>query len=305
MPTATPELTPDHPLMILAFDQRGWLSNALWDMDPAAPVTGERATVMEEVKSLVGDGMLAASAPAQGTVGMLVDSEFGTPALDAAAPRDDVALCIPLERNNRPVLELEPDCWETLDKYQPAYAKLLIWHNPDSDPNPLQRQLRELQDVSAELQTRGQAWILEILQPPTDAQLSSVNGDRERYDDEVRPDLMVETISQIHDVDVYPDVWKLEGLSSVPATERVVDAMRQDSPGPVHAVVLGRNAPDEAVDDWLTTAARGGFAGFAIGRSIWWEPAKRWLDGDDGRATAVAGIAARYERFTDVYLTAR
>ena len=48
----------------------------------------------------------------------------------------------------------------------------------------------------------------------------------------------------------------------------------------VVCVLLGRGACDEKVDHWLRAAAPvEGFVGFAIGRSIWWDALKGFLDG--------------------------
>jgi 5-dehydro-2-deoxygluconokinase len=59
------------------------------------------------------------------------------------------------------------------------------------------------------------------------------------------------------------------------------------------------------VDHWLRQAAPvEGFVGFAIGRSIWWDPLKGWLDGALDRETARSQIAANYTRFVDVYKSA-
>ena len=45
-------------------------------------------------------------------------------------------------------------------------------------------------------------------------------------------------------------------------------------------MLLGRGASDEKVDHWLREAAPvEGFIGFAIGRSIWWDALKGFLDG--------------------------
>ena len=44
-----------------------------------------------------------------------------------------------------------------------------------------------------------------------------------------------------------------------------------------------------------------GYVGFAIGRSIWWDPLKAYVDGSSPRDEAAARIAANYRRFVDVY----
>ena len=41
--------------------------------------------------------------------------------------------------------------------------------------------------------------------------------------------------------------------------------------------------------------------GFAIGRSIFWDAVKGWLDGSRERGAAAREIADNYRRFIDVY----
>ncbi len=70
----------------------------------------------------------------------------------------------------------------------------------------------------------------------------------------------------------------------------------------VGCVVLGRGANSEKVDHWLRTAAGvPGYLGFAIGRTIWWDQLKGYLDGSISRDDAAAQISANYRRSIDVY----
>jgi myo-inositol catabolism protein IolC len=70
----------------------------------------------------------------------------------------------------------------------------------------------------------------------------------------------------------------------------------------VVCVLLGRGASDDKVDHWLRQAAPvEGFVGFAIGRSIWGDPLKGFLDGSIERSDAARQIGQNYLRFVDVY----
>ena len=67
-------------------------------------------------------------------------------------------------------------------------------------------------------------------------------------------------------------------------------------------VVLGRGANDEKVEHWLRQGATvDGYAGFAIGRTIWWDALKGFLDGGLEREAAAQQIADNYLRFVRVY----
>jgi 5-dehydro-2-deoxygluconokinase len=70
----------------------------------------------------------------------------------------------------------------------------------------------------------------------------------------------------------------------------------------VVCVLLGRGANDEKVEHWLTQAAPvDGFVGFAIGRSIWGDPLKAFIDGSASREEAANQIGHKYMRFVSVY----
>jgi 5-dehydro-2-deoxygluconokinase len=70
----------------------------------------------------------------------------------------------------------------------------------------------------------------------------------------------------------------------------------------VTSVLLGRGASDEKVDEWLRVAAPvEGFIGFAIGRSIWWDALKGFLEERLDRRKAAEQIADNYLRFIKVY----
>ncbi len=48
-----------------------------------------------------------------------------------------------------------------------------------------------------------------------------------------------------------------------------------------------------------------GYIGFAIGRSIWWNPLKAYVDGKIDRAAGARKIAENYLRFVAVYERAK
>ena len=86
----------------------------------------------------------------------------------------------------------------------------------------------------------------------------------------------------------------------------LVAQARADGRDGVVCVVLGRGADDAKVDHWLTEAAPvDGFVGFAIGRSIWWDPLKAYVDGKIERSAGARKIAENYLRFVSVYERAK
>jgi len=173
----------------------------------------------------------------------------------------------------------------------------------ESAASAVPRQLRRLKELSDWLHAGERRFLFELLVPATEEQLQRVDGDSDRYDAELRPELMRRAIEAIQGAGIEVDIWKIEGVD-----EREDAAMlsEQARSGPgregVKCVVLGRGASTEKVEQWLQQAAPvEGFVGFAIGRSIWWDALKAWLAQETDRETAAAQIAENYLSFVEVY----
>ena len=114
---------------------------------------------------------------------------------------------------------------------------------------------------------------------------------------------MRRAIEDIQDAGIEVDIWKIEGVDERSDAEMLAEQTRSgDGREGVVCVLLGRGANDEKVDHWLTQAAPvEGFVGFAIGRSIWGDPLKSFLDGSLAREDAARQIGDNYTRFVGVY----
>jgi 5-dehydro-2-deoxygluconokinase len=114
---------------------------------------------------------------------------------------------------------------------------------------------------------------------------------------------MRRAIETIQAAGIEVDIWKIEGVDDRDDAAMLAEQTRSGSGREgVKCVVLGRGASAEKVDRWLQAAAPvDGFVGFAIGRSIWWDALKGFLDEGLPREQAAAQIADNYLRFTNVY----
>jgi myo-inositol catabolism protein IolC len=166
-----------------------------------------------------------------------------------------------------------------------------------------ERQLGRLKRLADWLHEHDRKFLFELLVPAEEHQLEAVGGDTDRYDAELRPELMRGAIEQIQDAGVDVDIWKIEGVDTREDAQMLIEQTRKgEGNEKVVSVLLGRGASDEKVDHWLQQAAPvEGFIGFAIGRSIWWDSLKGFLDGKLDRETAATQIADNYQRFIQVY----
>jgi myo-inositol catabolism protein IolC len=74
----------------------------------------------------------------------------------------------------------------------------------------------------------------------------------------------------------------------------------------VRCIVLGRGEDAKKVRDWVTAAAGvPGFIGFAVGRTVFWDPLVAWRAGKTTREAAVEEVSRRYREFVDTFDRAR
>ena len=293
----------DGKLYILAFDHRGSFQKKWFGLegDPS-PEETER---IADGKHLIFEGLARAldkGADPQITGG-LVDEQFGGNIPEQARERG-IRLAMPVEKSGQDEFDFQygDEFGEHIERFDPDFSKVLVRYNPDGDAEMNRRQLDRLKRLSDWLHEHDRKFLFELLVPATDEQLESVGGDSDRYDAELRPDLMIRVIAELQDAGVEADVWKIEGVDDRSDCERIVAQARTGGRDGVVCVVLGRGASSEQVDEWLRAGAPvDGYVGFAIGRSIWWDALKGFLDGDLEREKAADQIADNYLRFVSVY----
>ena len=94
-----------------------------------------------------------------------------------------------------------------------------------------------------------------------------------------------------------PDWWKLEGQPSRAAWDAVARAVKDGDPLCRGVVLLGLEAPEEDLAQAFAVARDCGLVkGFAVGRTIFVEPAAEWFAGRIGDREAVERMAGAFER---------
>ena len=234
---------------------------------------------------------------------MLVDEQFGGD-IPAEAKAAGLVLSMPVEKSGQEEFDFQygDQFGEHIAEFDPDFSKVLVRYNPEGDAGMNARQTARLKRLADWLHDNDRKFLFELLVPATDAQLESVGGDGDRFDTELRPDLMIRTIAAFQEADVEVDIWKIEGVDDRGECERIVAQARAGGRDGVVCVVLGRGASTDKVDEWLRAGATvDGYVGFAIGRSIWWDALKAFLDDSLERERAAEQIAENYLRFVKVY----
>ena len=294
----------DRPLYILPFDHRGSFQTKMFGWQ--SPLSDAQTAEVAGAKRVIYDGFLAALAGGvpRGKAGILVDEQFGASILRDAASNDLVTAC-PSEKSGQAEFDFEygEDFASHIEAFNPIFCKVLVRYNPEGDRASNKRQAQRLKRLTDFLAARGRSrFMFELLVPPEKTQLDRLKGNREAYDLELRPRLMVEAIQELQDGGVNPDLWKVEGLARREDYGRVVAAAHAGGRHNVGCIVLGRGEDDRKVREWLEIAAAvPGFVGFAIGRTVFWDPLAALRGKRATRDQTVAEIARRYRQFVDLF----
>ncbi len=205
-------------LYILAFDHRGSFQKKMFGIegDPSPEETEKIASA----KRLIFEGMLQASGQGvdPAALGVLVDEQFGSDIPQQARERG-LKLAMPVEKSGQDEFDFEygQDFGAHIERFDPDFSKVLVRYNPAGDLTTNERQLGRLKELSDWLHEqpddgrsaqsseaggraggeRPRKFLFELLVPGTDEQLASVDGDSDRYDAELRPELMRQAISEI------------------------------------------------------------------------------------------------------------
>ena len=290
------ELGYDDKLYILAFDHRGSFEKMVGDN---ARVPGAKTLIWEGFQRAVSQG------EPKDRAGVLVDGQYG-PDVAREAKAGGYKLAMPVEKSGQNEFDFEygEQFGEKIEEFDPDFSKVLVRYNPEGDQEMNERQTARLRRLSEWLHEHHRKFLFELLVPAEPAQLEQVAGSDDRYDTELRPQLMMEAILQLQNGGVEPDIWKIEGIDDRESCNEIAQLARREGRDRVSCVVLGRGASDEKVDQWLRAGAGlDGYIGFAIGRSIFAESVKAYAADPDGfdRDAAVEKIARNYLRFIEVY----
>ena len=276
----------DWPVMrVFAFDHRKQLE------DLAAEL-GADASLIPAFKTLC----LAAARRVQAGrpgYGILSDGRLGEEALFAAA---GTGLWIgrPVELpGSRPLeLEIGPDYGTGLAEWPADHVvKVLCFCHPDDDEAMRAGQEATVLRLARAARANGREFLLEVIP-------SKVGP--------VGDDTTATLIRRFYEIGVYPDWWKLEPSVSAAAWARTCAAISENDPHVRGIVVLGLDAPMEELEASFAEAARFPLVkGFAVGRTIFFEAARGWLDGTLDDEGAIALMATKYETLCAAWDRAR
>jgi 5-dehydro-2-deoxygluconokinase len=246
-----------------------------------------------EVKRLAYDAFLLArdrSAAVREFGALLVDEQYASAVL-ADALRAGVNVGAPAEKAGAFPLTWSAEPFSRA--LTGAFAKVLVRYRSDDDEAVQNGQWEKLDALQAWCRGAGKPLVVEILV----ARRGEPEDDFEAIG---RPAMLAGFIAEAYRRALTPEFWKVEGTLS-PDGARTIDAAIAANAA-CRQIILGKAADLATIDRWFAAAAASPTAvGFAIGRSVFWEPSAAFLSGSRTADRAAADICANYLQLVDAW----
>lgn len=271
-------------LLALAIDHRAQLEAVADELN----VPRERINTFKTF-AVAAAAKIAAGRPG---FGMLIDGTYGREALFRAADHD-FWIGRPVELpGSRPLdFDYGGDLGSRLAEWPVGHTiKCLCFYHPDDPAELKARQERELLRVFDAARRVGRELLVEII--------AGKNGP-------LTPDTVPSVIERLYDLGIKPDWWKLEPQADSAAWNRIAATIAARDSHCRGIVMLGLEAPEAELEAAFRAAADVTLVkGFAVGRTIFADAARRWLAGEIDDATATADMADRFGRLVAAWVRA-
>lgn len=290
-------------LFILAFDHRASFAKNVFGL--SEPPNELEKQQIHHYKQIIYKGFQQAilkGIPERGAA-ILIDEETGDAVLQEAITEKHIVI-LTIEKSGQEEFDFQygDNFGAHIEKYKPTFAKALIRYNPEGDTALNKRQRQRLKILNDYCHSHGYKFLIEPLIPATAEQLASVGGEQHRYDVEIRPALTSKMITELNSDSIEPDIWKIEGMEHSQTYEDAVKHARMEGRDKVGVVILGRDAPEEVVEEWLEAGAKvPGVVGFAIGRTIFQQTLVNLHSGKIDDTKAMEEIAENYLHYYKVF----
>lgn len=268
-------------LHVFAIDHR-------WQLEEVTDELGVDRGRLRDLKVLLGQAFRRVAGGDE-AAGVLIDDVYGDGALEELTGSGVwISRAVELAKSRPVEFVGGPNVAATLRTWpQEHVVKCNLYMHPDDDGEikELQEQ-RVLQLFDACVQN-DRRLLLEVQAP--------LGG---RYDESSLATLL----DRFYKLGVRPDWWKLPPSLDPGVWKRIGGVVRERDPYCAGLLVLGQGLEGEQLAESFAAASSEPFcAGFAVGRSIYAAPARRWLAGEIGDEELVATVADNYEQMISLW----
>jgi 5-dehydro-2-deoxygluconokinase len=279
-------------LNVLAFDHR----SQFLELAQQAGADESRIPALKMLL-LQAAAMVEQQASLQGRIGVLIDGgPYGELALHAATGRGwwvgrpvEQPGSRPLRFDGMRSLGSQMNHWP-----REQVVKCLSHYHPD-DPFELrleqEARVAELWEATRE---SGHELLLEIIPP---AGIAGPGGAPPCAQDEA----VLRSLARLYNLGFKPEWWKLAPLQSSGSWDALGALIEARDPLCRGVVLLGLNAPLDELAQGFRRARHNIVKGFMVGRTLWAEPALRWLKGDIDDQALVQQVAQNFAGLVDAW----
>jgi len=279
--------TPRDELFVFAFDHR----NPFFAL---AQEVGADEARLPKLKQLFVEAVAETEATQglAGRVGILCDDRYGQDALNAATGRGWwIGRPVELPGSNPLVFDRGRSVGTTLIAWPSEHvAKCLVLFHPDEAIDVRLENEAQIGALYEAVQGSGHELMLEIIPPRSLPQA---------------PDTVYRAMKRLYNLGIYPEWWK---LAPMPAAQwQAIDALiGERDPHCRGVLLLGLNAPlASVVAGFRDAAGSKSVRGFAVGRTIFHEPARAWLAGEVDDAGVKARVRTTFEALIEAWRQGR
>jgi len=274
-------------LCVFAFDHR----KQLVDM---ANEAGVDTTRLPELKTLLLRAAQEAATEAglDRRSGILADTTFGQSTLNAITGKG-WWIGRPIEMPGSRPLRLEHGNIgsQLVDWPQEHVVKCLVFYHPHDSAELRKEQDELILDVWQGCNKTGHELLLEVILPEN-------NPDKQES-------YYLEMLSHFYSLGIQPDWWKLPPLS-LESWQAISGLIEQQDPWCRGILILGLDAPEEKLKAGFAAAAQAPWVkGFAVGRTIFGQPSRQWLQGELNDEALIAEVKGNYLRLIDYWREVR
>jgi 5-dehydro-2-deoxygluconokinase len=263
-------------LRVLAVDHR-------WQLEEVADELGVERGRLRELKVLLARAFLK-MAQGDASAGVLIDDVYGDEALEELTGSGawisravEVAKSRPVEFVGGPNPAATLRAWP-----EEHVVKCNLYMHPEDDDEVREIQEQRVLQLYDACLANDRRLLLEV--QPTGGTSYDENS-------------IVEILERFYEIGVRPDWWKVPPNKEPGVWQRIGDVVRKHDPYCAGVLVLGQALEEEKLAEFFTaTATEPMCNGFAIGRSIYGDQARRWLAGEIDDEGLMSSVAEGYRR---------
>ncbi|HEY3486424.1 MAG TPA: 5-dehydro-2-deoxygluconokinase [Gammaproteobacteria bacterium] len=262
-------------LNLLAFDHRVQFVNLAQEMGaPKDKIPALKRLILQACEQVAEEAKLT------GKVGVFIDSTFGQDLLNAVTGKG-WWVARPLELPGSRPLRLEHGTIgsQLIDWPLEHIVKCLVFYHPEDAVEMRLDQERQVSEVYAACCKSGHELLIEVILP---AGMPKTD------------ELYIRALQRFYNIGIQPDWWKLPPQSAE-TWDKIETLVRARDPHCHGVVILGLDAPmDQLKVGFDAAAGKRIVKGFAVGRTIFMEPSREWMQGNINDQEFIKRIKANY-----------